>query len=156
LLVYKLGGTATLPPPSPPLAIPEPPARLPIDKLAIAQAKKAYMDHCMRCHGLNAVSNGQVPDLRRLDPVWHQNFEKIVHDGMMSEAGMPPFGDVLSAAEIKNMHAWLIELAWQDKAVRETPAWLLDIKTWCYEKLAALITWSMQRDLPADSTAEKI
>ena len=156
LLVYKLDGHASLPAAPPLAAIAAPPPRINVDATAIAEAKKAYMDHCMRCHGLNAVSNGQVPDLRRLDPVWHQNFEKVVRDGLVSEAGMPPFGDVLSTAEINNLHAWLIELAWQDKAVRETPAWLLDIKSWCYEKIAALITWSMQRDLPQDSAAEKI
>jgi quinohemoprotein ethanol dehydrogenase len=156
LLVFKLGGQAMLPVPSPPAPIPEPPPRMPIDAQGIARAKGLYMDHCMRCHGLNAVSNGQVPDLRRLEPVWHEHFDRIVRDGMMADAGMPPFGDVISASESKEIHAWLIELAWQDKEVREAPAWWTRLRSWFYERVAALLAWSMQRDLPAESAAEKI
>lgn len=156
LLVFKLGGAAQLPAPPPPPEIPAPPPKLALAPEAAAKAKQNYMDHCMRCHGLNAVSNGQVPDLRRLAPVWHENFERIVRDGMMSDAGMPPFGDVLSADETRDLHAWLIELAWRDQSVREAPAWWNDLQAWCYEKIAALIAWSMQRDIPQHTDAEKI
>jgi quinohemoprotein ethanol dehydrogenase len=156
LMVFKLGAHAALPPPAPAVTIPVPPPRMPIDAAASVQARKSYMDHCMRCHGLNAVSNGQVPDLRRLDPVWHQNFNKIVREGMMSEAGMPPFGDVLSDGEVNDIHAWLIDLAWRDKAVREAPAWLNTLKSWFYDRIAAVIAWYTQRDVPAATEAEKI
>ncbi len=156
LLVFKLGGQAVLPPAAPAPAIPEPPPRVAIDAKTITRAKTLYMDHCMRCHGLNAVSNGQVPDLRRLDPVWHQNFDRIVRDGMMADAGMPPFGDVMNENDVRDIHAWLIELAWQDKEIREAPAWWTRVRSWCYERIAALLAWSMQRDLPAETAAEKI
>jgi quinohemoprotein ethanol dehydrogenase len=88
--------------------------------------------------------------------VWHQNFDKIVRDGMMNDAGMPPFGDVLSETDVRDIHNWLIELAWQDKQVREAPAWWNNTQSWCYEKIAALLAWWMQRDLPAATAAEKI
>jgi quinohemoprotein ethanol dehydrogenase len=157
LLAFKLGARVALPPPPPSISIPAPPPpRMPIDAAAGVQARKSYMDHCLRCHGLNAVSNGQVPDLRRLDPVWHQNFNKIAREGMMSEAGMPPFGDVLSDSEVNDIHAWLIDLAWRDKAVREAPAWLNAMKSWFYDRIAALIAWYTQRDVPAATDAEKI
>lgn len=156
LLVYKLGGRATLPSPAPAAEIPAPPPRMAIDATGIARARRVYMDHCMRCHGLNAVSNGQVPDLRRLDPAWHERFDQIVREGLMNDAGMPSFGDTISAEDSQLVHAWLIELAWQDRAVRDAPAWWNSVQTWFYGKVAAVLAWSMQRDIPADSAAEKI
>lgn len=58
---------------------------------ARVKARQLCMDHCMRCHGVNAVSNKQVPDLRRLDPRWHTNFQPVVREGMTEGAGMPSF-----------------------------------------------------------------
>ena len=51
----------------------------------------------------------------------------------------PKFGGTLSEQDVEAIHAYVIDRGHQDKALRETPAWLLTIKTWCYE----IISWIM-------------
>ncbi len=156
MLAFKRGGSARLAPPPPEEPIPDPPKRIDLSSAERARAKEVYMDHCFRCHGLNAVSNRQVPDLRRLPPFWHENFESVVLDGMMKDAGMPPFGDVINRREAETIHAWLIELAWQDKELRESPKWLVALKMWFYDKLADAAAWWMHRDLQPETRAEEL
>jgi quinohemoprotein ethanol dehydrogenase len=156
MLAFKLGGKVQLPPPPSEDPIPDPPQRIELTSEERSSAKALYMDHCLRCHGLNGVSNGQVPDLRRLAPVWHENFDAVVRLGMMEDAGMPSFGDVLGKRQVETIHAWLIELAWHDKELRAAPQWLVDLKVWFYDKLAAVIVWWMHRGLDADTPAQKV
>lgn len=156
LLVFKLGANGTLPAPAPLPPIPEPPPLMEASKEDIARARELFSAYCMRCHGPGAVSNGQVPDLRRLEPVWHENFDRVVRQGMMAGAGMPAFDDVLDEADTRRIHAWLIQQAHADKAVREMPAWWRDLQAGAYDLLARGIVWWLYRDGMATDTVPPI
>ncbi|MDN5937928.1 MAG: cytochrome c [Salinisphaera sp.] len=60
------------------------------------------------CHGLNAVSGGQVPDLRYLPVPLHEQFAQIVK-GAFRTLGMPAFGNQLSDQQIELIHQYVIK-----------------------------------------------
>ena len=66
-----------------------------------------FNTHCAPCHGVNAVA-GPVPDLRYLTKDIHDDFENIVLGGSRSAAGMPSFKDVLNAAQVRKIQAYVV------------------------------------------------
>ena len=44
----------------------------------IEAGRVLFSKFCFRCHGVNAISDGSVPDLRHLPPAWYDNFDKVV------------------------------------------------------------------------------
>jgi quinohemoprotein ethanol dehydrogenase len=64
-------------------------------------------ERCATCHGFRGRLNG-YPDLWNLPPPTHQNFEAIVLEGAYRHAGMPAFNDVLSAEDVRAVHAFII------------------------------------------------
>ncbi|WP_043111807.1 PQQ-dependent dehydrogenase, methanol/ethanol family [Solimonas flava] len=115
VLVYKLGGTAKLKPAVyPELKAPEPPKQT-ASAEQIAHGKDVFNGHCSQCHGINAVSGGVVPDLRRLSAEKHNIFPGIVM-GAYSDKGMPSFAGVLTMDEIADLHAYLIKRAYDLQA----------------------------------------
>ena len=151
VLVFKLGGNASLPPPEPARYPLPPPIELVEDDAAadvgagritqtqIDRGERLYHTFCYRCHGTAAVSDGELPDLRRLDPVWHQNFNKVVLDGLMENAGMTRFDDVLTIADADAIHAYVLHKANQDHALRMQPAWWIALQKWFYAQVASVI-----------------
>ncbi|MBS0612881.1 MAG: PQQ-dependent dehydrogenase, methanol/ethanol family [Proteobacteria bacterium] len=110
VLAFKLGGTATLPPPQNSLvALPEPPAT-PLDAKAVDRGRIAYNSHCGMCHGPSAIGGGVLPDLRYLTPEKHQIIAGIVA-GAYAQKGMPAFMDVLKMDDIEDIHQYLIQRA---------------------------------------------
>jgi quinohemoprotein ethanol dehydrogenase len=69
-----------------------------------------FNEQCSRCHvfGLNVT-----PDLRKLPPGLHAAFKDIVLGGILAPAGMESFSDLLSAADVDAIHAYVIDQAWQ-------------------------------------------
>ena len=57
-----------------------------------------------------------TPDLRRMQPGTHAAFEKIVLDGLLVSNGMPRWNDLLSAADVRAIHAYLIDLQTNTRA----------------------------------------
>ncbi len=110
ILVYKLGGTVTLPPKPRQAAIPaQPPVNgTPED---VAHGESLYDQYCQNCHGLNVISGGMIPDLRQLPHEDHQFFASIVLNGTKSRQGMPPFGDVLSESDAQDIHNFILKRA---------------------------------------------
>ena len=139
ILVYKLGGDRQLPPVVKLTDIPEPPPRTGASAEVLARGSQLYHTYCVACHGMNAASVGAVPDLRRLPKPFHDAFKPIVLDGMMAGAGMVGFRDVLSDEDADAIHAWLIERAHEDKALREAPAWWVDVQKRFFDLVAGLI-----------------
>jgi len=94
--------------PLPPMA--EPPARkgTPAD---LAAGRQLFNENCAHCHA-NA-GRGPVPDLRRSTPATHAAFQQIVRGGALQPRGMPRWDDLLSEREVDQIHAYLIDLAWQ-------------------------------------------
>ncbi len=115
LLVFRLGGTAQLPPmPAESFAIPElsPPPALTADAATVARGEQLYGANCAICHGNGA--RGGVKDLRHMSPETHGTFAAIVLGGARAANGMASFADVLSAEEAEAVHHYLIARANQD------------------------------------------
>jgi quinohemoprotein ethanol dehydrogenase len=116
VLAFKLGGQAAMPRIAEKnLAIPEPP-RIEATAEQLVNGKYAYMRTCMVCHGALVVSGGVVPDLRMLPAEKHAIFKEIVYDGVIHGAGMPRLGDLLTEQDVRDIQAYVIERANQDRA----------------------------------------
>jgi len=112
LLVFRIGGAAKLPAlanDGPGLVRPEDSKA---DGATIALGERVYADNCATCHGEQA--RGGVKDLRLMTPATHAEFMDIVIGGKRREKGMVSFADVISEADAKAVHAWLIRRANQD------------------------------------------
>ena len=143
VITFKLGASESLPA-IPKKPFPEPPTRLDISAEELKRGHHLYSRYCARCHGMDAVSDGSVPDLRHLDPVWHENFLPVVLEGTMKNAGMPRFDDVLDKDDARFVHAYIIERSQEDKALRESSSVWLAVKEWFYTLVAKVMTWLSQ------------
>ncbi|HTN15852.1 MAG TPA: PQQ-dependent dehydrogenase, methanol/ethanol family [Sphingomonadaceae bacterium] len=116
LLVFKLGGKASLPP-APPLA------RMPIDpppfkgtQAQLAGATYNYGRYCGQCHGDAAVGSTVLPDLRRSALLGSaEGWASVVHDGALQDNGMAAFAGILSRDEIEAIRQYAIFRANEDK-----------------------------------------
>ncbi len=121
VLTYKLGGTATLPPPrNVTLALPEPP-ELTASAEVIDEGRVLYNAHCGMCHGPNAISGSVLPDLRYMTPETHKIFTGILA-GAYASKGMPSVMDKLNAEQVQAIHQYIIKRAHDVKAVVAQPA----------------------------------
>jgi alcohol dehydrogenase (cytochrome c)/quinohemoprotein ethanol dehydrogenase len=114
LLVYKLGGTATLPAPvaytPPPL---NPPPQFGDDAL-LAQGEAKYSAHCSACHGNDGRVSSVFPDLRYAAALNNPDlFKLIVIDGVLQPNGMVSFKKVLTPQDAEAIRAHLVRLAIQ-------------------------------------------
>jgi quinohemoprotein ethanol dehydrogenase len=115
LLVFKLGGTARLPPlPAASLQVPEllPPPPLTGTAAQVARGEALYAANCALCHG--AAARGGVKDLRHMMPATHADFMAIVLEGKLAANGMAGFADLLSREEAEAVHHYLIARAHAD------------------------------------------
>ncbi len=114
LLVFKLGGQATLPPlPTdlPPFPRPPEPFGSPD---AVARGQGLYGAYCTACHGINAESRRVLPDLRKSFMMHNADvFRAVVLDGALEQNGMPNFSSALSAQQVEDIRSWLGERARQ-------------------------------------------
>ena len=117
LLVFKLGGTESLPEPPvferPPIM---PPPSTASDE-TIAMGAPLYETHCGSCHGAGVVGTGILPDLRRSsylhDPeAWVQ----VVVGGALEPNGMASFAPVMNAEQAQAVRAYVVMRANQDAA----------------------------------------
>jgi PQQ-dependent dehydrogenase (methanol/ethanol family) len=116
LLVFKLGGTAKLPP-EPALA------RLPLDPPAItgtpqqiAEGARHYGRYCGVCHGDAAYGSTVLPDLRRSGLIGDsKGWAAVVNDGALKDNGMISFANVLTKAQIESVRHYVISRANEDK-----------------------------------------
>jgi PQQ-dependent dehydrogenase (methanol/ethanol family) len=109
IVVYKLGGSATLPKPTlTPVAFPQPPANTASPAQQAAGHAK-FNRYCLVCHGYNAISGGVIPDLRKTaeiaDP---EAFKDVVLGGSHQSQGMVSFASVLSPADVELIRAYVI------------------------------------------------
>jgi quinohemoprotein ethanol dehydrogenase len=113
LLVFKLGGTAKLPPFTA-MTVPElvPPPAQTGAAAQIAQGEQLYAQRCAICHGIQA--RGGVKDLRHMEPKTHAAFLDIVLGGSRAANGMASFADLLSKDDAEAIHHYLIARAHAD------------------------------------------
>ncbi|HXX19514.1 MAG TPA: PQQ-binding-like beta-propeller repeat protein [Candidatus Acidoferrum sp.] len=122
IIVFKLdGGAVPIPPLLPPIQpIPQPPA-LTASADVVKQGGAVFGAHCASCH-VNQPGS-LAPDLRRMSKETHDGFKQIVLGGVLGNAGMPPWDDVLSSEDADAIHAYLISISWDayNKQQQETP-----------------------------------
>ncbi|AKH44206.1 quinohemoprotein ethanol dehydrogenase [Altererythrobacter atlanticus] len=111
LLVFKLGGSAQLPPLAAQEPVPPPPP-LRASEAVVQRGAKLYADTCSQCHGDNAV--GGVKDLRHMSAEAHEKFRQIVLEGLYLDKGMASFADLIDEEEADAIHAYLIARANED------------------------------------------
>ncbi len=107
LLVYKLGGKATLPPAPPPVVqVLDPPENFG-DEAVHRHGQDVYERSCTGCHEGGRMFTG-YPDLNytvalKSAPL----FKSIVIDGALRENGMMPFNKSLSAEDVEAIRSYL-------------------------------------------------
>jgi quinohemoprotein ethanol dehydrogenase len=115
MLVYKLGGKATLPPApdaEPPVLQP-PPSTASVQQIKRGEA--TFQRFCAACHGDVAVSGGVLPDLRYSSTLANdQLFSSIVLGGLLRKEGMVSFAKELTAPDVKSIRSYVIFRANQD------------------------------------------
>jgi quinohemoprotein ethanol dehydrogenase len=94
VLTFALGGTASLPAPSP---LHLRPVEDPGYKADAAKEKQGYFvfaTNCLLCHGFDAVAAGAAPDLRASTVVLAADaFANVVKNGALLTAGMPRYAE---------------------------------------------------------------
>jgi alcohol dehydrogenase (cytochrome c)/quinohemoprotein ethanol dehydrogenase len=118
LLVFKLGGTAKLPP-APPLnkLVLDPPAVSGTPE-QIAHGADVYGRYCSVCHGDAAIAGALNPDLRRSGAIEDGSaFQAIVIGGALHEGGMVSWEPVLAPADAEAVRQYVIKRANEDKAL---------------------------------------
>jgi alcohol dehydrogenase (cytochrome c)/quinohemoprotein ethanol dehydrogenase len=112
LLVYKLGGTATLPaatPVPPPVLNPPPAFGTPE---VIAHGQQTYGRFCGTCHGIDGTSRGMFPDLRYAGAINSaEAFKAIVIDGALKANGMVSFKEALQPGDEEAIRAYIVSRA---------------------------------------------
>lgn len=94
------------------------------NELAIEIGSSAYNQNCARCHGLEAVSGGMTPDLRKLNDEfdWESVAESDewyigrVRNGAVVDGRvyMPPFEGILSQEAMWTIRAYLDTRPYED------------------------------------------
>jgi len=86
--------------------MPKPPEGAGSGEERVQSGKALYAEHCSHCHGFGMVNAGNVvPDLREFPPDAERRFVDTVAHGRNNR--MPPWGDVLSPAEIESLWAYV-------------------------------------------------
>ncbi len=111
IIAFRLdGGVVPIPPLLPPVQpIPQPPP-LTASAAVVKQGGALFGAHCASCH-VNQPGS-LAPDLRRMTKETHDAFNQIVLRGVLQNAGMPPWDDVLSQADAGAIHEYLISISW--------------------------------------------
>jgi quinohemoprotein ethanol dehydrogenase len=114
LLVFKLGGKASLPPQEPVeptllTAVPNP-----ANPATIQKGERLFQSYCAACHGDVAVSGGVLPDLRVSAALSAQAWFGIVLQGALQSEGMVSFSKELSRDDVMAIRAYVISRRNQD------------------------------------------
>jgi quinohemoprotein ethanol dehydrogenase len=113
LVVFKLGGKATLPAMAQKdLAPPLPPPAVGLTPADIQRGGALFAANCTLCHGVAA--RGGIKDLRFMSAETHAQFQDIVIGGARKQLGMAGFADKLSTADAAAIHSYLVARANED------------------------------------------
>jgi quinohemoprotein ethanol dehydrogenase len=120
LLVYKLGGTVSLPiQPSDDRPL-EPPAET-VDQDTLRTGHALYANFCSDCHGARAHGGGVLPDLRSSALLGSDAWFDVVLDGALKTNGMASFANVLDRRQAAAVRSWVISVARADSASAVVP-----------------------------------
>jgi mono/diheme cytochrome c family protein len=108
MLVFKLGGKASLPPIE---AIEQPRLTVLGDRASprtIRKGEELFQSYCAACHGDVAVSGGVLPDLRRTTALTDDAWFEIVLRGDLRSQGMVSFSKELSHDDAVAIRSYVI------------------------------------------------
>jgi len=114
LLVFKLGGTAKLPPQARRVTeagLARPP-KATAPAAIVAKGGQLFARNCAGCHGEEA--RGGIKDLRRMSADTRTHFYDIVLGGIRASKGMVSFADTLTRADAEAVNAYLVARANED------------------------------------------
>jgi len=112
LLAFSLGGTATLPPYERKiLPVPMPTFKVAASRPEIEKGRVLYATFCGRCHGGNVVSGGSVPTCDTPKIQRTKCSRKSSWVGAQREFGMPSFAQDLTSAQVRLIHAYILDRA---------------------------------------------
>ncbi len=123
LLVFSLGGSATLPAPvARDSTLPPPAATVVATDAEVKEGGALFSLHCDRCHSpdLNLVKSGAVPDLRRSTAATHAAFDAIVRGGDRRTLGMPSFAADLDSQQVRWVQAYVLDRVKQAQVPAKT------------------------------------
>ncbi len=123
LLVFKLGGTASLPPapPPPPAPVLNPPPST-ASKDVIEEGREQFASHCGMCHDSQYANRALFPDLRYSPALGSaQAFDAIVINGALQSSGMASFKDRITEAQAQSIRAYVIDRANELKTAPPAP-----------------------------------
>jgi alcohol dehydrogenase (cytochrome c)/quinohemoprotein ethanol dehydrogenase len=111
IMAFKLGGSAALPPISSTVAAP-----LEVDTESSAASVEAgaalYARYCATCHGMETLSAGVLPDLRRSPMLASAAaWRSVVIDGALVQRGMVSFTGQLTPADAESIRAYVADEA---------------------------------------------
>ncbi|KQS03678.1 alcohol dehydrogenase [Sphingomonas sp. Leaf357] len=113
LLVFALGGSATLP--APPAKDTSLPAALPTDTGSaqeIAGGRALFGRYCQVCHGASAAGGGVLPNLQRSSTLGNADaWRAILIDGALKEQGMVGFARVMTPDQAQQIRRYVIDEA---------------------------------------------
>jgi PQQ-dependent dehydrogenase (methanol/ethanol family) len=116
ILVYKVGGTATLPALAPAAAAVLDPPPDTASAATLTAGKKLYHTYCSNCHGDSATGSGILPDLRYSSVINDAKaMDVIVRQGSLQANGMVAFADEVSPQDLEQIRAYVIHRANADK-----------------------------------------
>ncbi len=117
VLVYRLGGTATLPPAVDPDLPPMNPPALTASSETVEHGGGLYAVFCGSCHGGGAVQMGILPDLRRSVRLNSQEaFDSVLLEGALAPTGMASFDAVLTPEDSEAIRAYIVARTHEDIA----------------------------------------
>ena len=121
MLVFKLGGNASLPamPDFPERKLNPPPALA--DAATVAKGEQLYQRYCSVCHGDVAVSGGVLPDLRYSETLKNDQWFAITMGGTLKSIGMVSFAKELTRKDLTDVREYVIFRANQSRTQASAP-----------------------------------
>jgi quinohemoprotein ethanol dehydrogenase len=108
MLVFKLGGKASLPAAQPVEQPQLTPLSNPVSDATIHKGERLFQSYCAGCHGDVAVSGGVLPDLRASATLTNERWFHIVLRGILQPQGMVSFSKELSRDDAAAIRSYVI------------------------------------------------
>jgi alcohol dehydrogenase (cytochrome c)/quinohemoprotein ethanol dehydrogenase len=115
MLLFKLGGKASLPPRPESQEQPLDPPPSTASAAQIKNGEMLFQQYCGACHGDVAVSGGVLPDLRYSSTLANEQWFDIVRGGILKPLGMTSFAQEISKPDAAAIRDYVIFRANQSK-----------------------------------------
>ncbi len=133
IYTFKLNGTGVYPD-YPEMEAPQFTSMKPKgSQIDIGHGLTLYIEHCVQCHGDQfGNGGGALPDLSRSSDQVYASYDKILREGLLSENGMPDFGERLSAKDAEDIKQFFLYTAQEMRSGTDPMSYLTNIATMQY------------------------